>query len=366
MFGLVEFKGGNWSAFINVSGSTNGYQRVDYFRKKDLVLSDTTYVEALGYGDTVVHNGVSYHQNSSEARYATTDWKWLPGYTVKGGFNYNLTEKINIFTNLGYLSKAQRFNKVIDFGNKFIRDIENEIVKAAEVGASFVSKKFSANFNTYYTTWTNKPLDRLVTVRIDDETFEANVNGISARHMGAELDFAYKPVDKLTLEGMISLGDWIWTSKDTVFVRDDDGNLLQKFEYDADGVHVGDAAQTTFGLSARVEPIKRLWIKAQITHFRDNYADFSPETLRGADAGRESWKMPSYETVNIHAGYGFKLNKLLFNFRVSVLNALNDRYIIDARNNDQFVQNNNDFDAASASVFFGLARRYTSSLRITF
>jgi len=48
------------------------------------------------------------------------------------------------------------------------------------------------------------------------------------------------------------------------------------------------------------------------------------------------------------------------------LNLLNKRYISDAQNNDGYNTNYNDFDAKSASVFFGLGRRINISAKYTF
>ena len=55
--------------------------------------------------------------------------------------------------------------------------------------------------------------------------------------------------------GLFSLGDWRWTSADTVRFYDDNNNPITDdfqrqilVEFDADGVHVGDAAQTQYGL----------------------------------------------------------------------------------------------------------------------
>ena len=42
--------------------------------------------------------------------------------------------------------------------------------------------------------------------------------------------------------------------------------------YSADGVHVGDAAQTQFGLSVRYEPTSTTYIKIRGTYFSDYYS----------------------------------------------------------------------------------------------
>ena len=83
--------------------------------------------------------------------------------------------------------------------------------------------------------------------------------------------------------------------------------------------------------------------------------------------------MPSYGLMDLHAGYGFPLKTMgekgrtpYLNFRVSVLNLLNEIYIADAQNNDRFTQSFNNFDAQSASVFYGLGRRFNVSVQLQF
>ena len=211
LFSQLEYSDDKLSAFLNISGSNSAYKRIDYFKKKDLVLDDTTYVEALGTSvfteivydendnivgavktmqeDTIVHNGVAYTMNSPEARQQETSWKWIRGKTIKLGANYNIDFNNNVFFNIGYISKAPRFNNIYDYSNNLYRDIENEIVKAVEGGYSFRSRSFSANVNGYFTQWENKPSNGGVTIMLDDEPIRANINGMDALHKGIEMEF---------------------------------------------------------------------------------------------------------------------------------------------------------------------------------
>jgi outer membrane receptor protein involved in Fe transport len=52
--------------------------------------------------------------------------------------------------------------------------------------------------------------------------------------------------------------------------------------------------------------------------------------------------------------------------RLSVLNLFDEMYISDAKNNDSYSSIYSDFDAKSASVFFGLGRRLNLSARFSF
>ena len=397
VFSQAEYSDGKLSAFFNISGSNSAYKRIDHFKKKDLVLDDTTYVEALGTSvvtevvydengsiigaiksmaeDTIYHNGLAYTRNSPEAKQAETSWKWIRGFTIKTGANYNIDLNNNVFFNIGYISKAPRFNNIYDYSNNLYRDIENEIVKAVEGGYSYRSQSFSANLNGYYTMWENKPSNGGVSILVDDEPVRANINGMDALHKGIEMDLAYRLNSKVTIEGLMSLGDWTWQSKDSVRFYDDNNNpivddvtgddVIESF--DAVGVHVGDAAQTQFGLSLRYEPLDNIYLKIRGTHFDDYYSDFDPLSLDGENAGRESWKIPAYQLVDFHAGYTLRLDKKTkIDFRLSVLNALNEVYISDAQNNDPYNANYTDFDAKSAGVFFGMGRRINLSAKLTF
>ena len=374
VFAQGEYIKGILSTFLNISGSNSAYKRIDYFKKKDLILADTIIRGAIGILDTISLNGRNYTINSPESKTSSTDWKWIRGYTIKSGANLNLNEYNNIFFNLGYLSKAPRFDNIYTVSNTLQQYIKNEIVKAVEGGYSYRSSLFSANLNSYYTVWENKPANISQTI---GGTRYSDIVPMNALHKGVEMDAALKLSRSLSIEGLVSLGDWTWTSKGEAIILDSEnsppslelGNTnSDTLRYDANGVHVGDAAQTQFGLSIRYEPSYNSYIKMRGTYFTDHYADFDAASLSGDNVGRESWKMPAYQLIDLHAGYKFKLsNRNKLDVKLSVLNIFNTIYISDARNNDSYVSSSlNDFDAKSASVFFGLGRRINLSAKFTF
>ena len=200
----------------------------------------------------------------------------------------------------------------------------------------------------------------------ESERIPINVPGIDALHKGIELDFALKATSKLTIEGLVSIGDWIWNSAETAIVILPNGRE-ENFEFDAKGVRVGDAAQYQFGGLVRYEPIKNFYVKMNITHFAKNFAEFQPETLMGDDGGRESWQLPNYTLFSFNTGYYFKIKNIGCNVRLNILNLFDTLYISDARNNDRFNEPGfSDFDAKSASVHFGQGRRGTVSVQLSF
>jgi iron complex outermembrane receptor protein len=371
VFGQTEYKDERWSAFVSASTSMSAYKAIDYYKKKTIDVGDTTL--AIGFNDEVTYNGVTYNKDSEGLKTYETDWKKILGFTVKGGANYILSETSNIYTNLGYLSNAPKFKYVYNQSNELINDIENEKIKAIELGYGYIKNKFAGKINTYYTNWVDRPYT--ISVRDEDnQSYFANIM-MNALHMGIEFEAAYNLTSKITVEAVVALGEWTWqSSSDSITfqdqsgktIADGDGNI-QYVSFDAKGVHVGDAAQTQLGASLRYDITKRLYLKGRYTWFDRYYANFEPRVLDGENKGRESWRIPSYGLMDVHAGYGFKLDKSYIDIRVSVLNALNTRYIADAQNNDQFSgQTYNDFDAKSASVFFGLGRRVNFSVQIKF
>lgn len=357
-FAQTEFSKGRWTAFANLSVVTNGYKGIDYFQKKELHDGDT--IIYVGANDTVTYNGKTYTNDSPELQYNQTDWKWLTGFTVKAGANFNVTEKSNFFLNVGYLDRTPQFSNVIDNNtNTFFAEILNEKIYAFELGYGFRSKKISINSNAYYTVWENKPFPFGVAIPDPDDptTFiRANVNGMDALHMGFEVDAAYNILKSLTVEAMASIGDWTWQSAEIVDV------LGTEFEFDAKGVHVGDAAQSTYAASVRWEFVKRGYIKLKYTYFDRYYSNFDPFSLTGANGGRESWRIPSYGLMSGHIGYSVRFEKSMLHFRGNVFNLLNTLYISDARNN----QNGSSFDANAAGVFVGQGTTFNLSLGFEF
>ena len=359
VFGQVEHSGERINWFANVSSILNGYKGIDYFQRKVLELSDTTL--RIGALDTIQYNGQTYHAGSPGLNFFETEWKYIPGVTVKGGLSYKLNKYQDVYCNLGYLNRTPQFSNVIDNNsNSFFGEIVNEIIYAAEGGYHYSNKHFGVNYNAYFTNWKNKPFPYGVPVpdpNAPTEFIRVNINGMDAIHMGQEMDVAWEISPKLSIDFMFSIGNWIWNSSKTVFIPQYDS---LEFTFDAKGVHVGDAAQTAMAASLRYEPIKNAYIKLQGQFFDRYYANFDPFSLQGSNGGRDSWQIPSYSLINLFAGYRYKQ----FSFGGAITNLLNTSFISDATNNANGIYD--QFDARSASVMFGQGLRFNINLAIQF
>ena len=374
-FGQMEYSKARWSTFLNLSTVTNFYKGIDYFRGKQMVLNDT--ILEIGFNDTVSYNGTNYHRYSAGLRNHQTEWVNKSGFTVKTGANYNLTEQQNIFLNVGYLSRTPLYANVIDNTvNKVFDTLVNENITAFEFGYGFRSRVFSLNFNSYFTQWENRPLPFGLTIQDPndpEDNIVVNIPGIDALHYGAEVDFAWNLTNQITLEGMFSYGDWTWNSAETIqpFNSAQFGFDTTKIRFDATGVHVGDAAQSTFAGSIRYGFLKSGYVKVKYTFFDRNYSDFDPISLRVDEDDenfepRDSWVMPSYGLMSVHLGYSFRFESSILYLKGNIFNLLNTMFISDARNNNNFDETQNNFNAQSASVFFGQGIRFNFSLGFQF
>jgi outer membrane receptor protein involved in Fe transport len=182
---------------------------------------------------------------------------------------------------------------------------------------------------------------------------------LNALHKGVEIDFIYKGIKKLEVEGLASIGDWTTTSGSSANITNEDGQIVAEVDFSAKGVHVGDAAQLQFAGSVRYEIIKQLYVKTRYTYFDKNFANFDPTLLVNDNRDRDSWQMPAYGLLDFFAGYDFRYWKTQFTITAGINNVLNTIYLTDA-------QNGNQFDATTAAVYMGMGRRITGSLRITF
>ena len=427
VFGQVEYTTPAFSTFFNASYAASAVKRVDYFLARDIVIDGQVFQNAVDLegtfyydantgtgqaaytGSTITTSGDSiyvdnptnqpgatdgwivptnqYFHDSPETRTAQTDWVWLHGLTLKTGANFNFSEYANGFANVGFISKGQRLQTLVNRQNQVQTGVKNEQIRAFELGYSQRRSKWALNVNSYFTQWKNKPGSTSVSLPDDPDTrINVSLRGMHALHMGIEFDGVYKVTTRFDLEGLISLGNWKWTSSGDFTVEDpNSGAIIDTIDFNAKGLNVGDAAQTQYAASFRYEfwrPLEtghKAYLKARYTYFDRHYANFDPLDFRLDDpnlAGnfeangdpRQSWLIPSYGLLDVHLGVTFKLDRYFMTIRGSVLNALDTRYLSDANNNDDFNSQNPNpaFDASSTAVFFGQGRRFNTSLSFKF
>lgn len=350
VFAQLEYNQDKLSAFISGGASNTGYWRYDrmYYSKDKAKSSTKNYL----------------------------------GGNIKGGANYNLTENHNVFVNAGYINRAPMFDtSFINSQTSHDRnpDAKNEKIMSFELGYGYRSRFFTANLNGYYTRWMDKALYDSGTTA-DGLRWAMNMTGANADHWGVEFDFVAKPLNWLDITGMFSWGDWRWGGVASGYLFDSQGQMLQntrgdvvtdmanaeqyQYKIDMDNVSVGGSAQTTAALGLGVRPMKGLRLGVDWNFFSRNFADYdinaNVATQNEPYVIGSPWKIPSYSTFDLSAGYTFDFGKIRATLSGNVNNVLDQEYIADARDGST-----HDWESATR-VLYGFGRTYSVRLKFNF
>lgn len=354
-FTQLEYSADKLTAFFQGAVSNQGFRRDDYF----LYLTPNPL--------------------------SSTDYKNLLGGNVKGGANYNINDNHNVFVNAGYYSKQPFFNAVYPNNQSLVNEnLTNEKVLGLEAGYGFRSAVFNANVNLYHTSWKDR-YQRANDAATDNPGGYYDFAGITQVHSGVEVDMNAKVGDKLKLNGMFSLGKWVYEGNITGRRFDANNNNISggtTTTYYVDGTRVGDVAQMTASIGAAYELAPRVNIDANYRLSDKLYASLDP-TKQTLATNKGTLELPSYGLVD--AGVSYKLllgadKSKSLNFRLNINNLLDEVYIAESRTNifaSDYISGTSGptYDmmrrtykgvADANQVFFGFGRTWNFTLRYNF
>lgn len=355
-FGQAEYSKDKLNVFVAGSLSNSTYFKVDRF----------------------------YYDN------AKSESKNFIGFTAKTGANYNLTDKHNVFANIGYISRAPFMSggylTSIHTSNAVNKNAVNEKVFSAELGYGFRSSKLAGNLNLYRTSWTDKTIIRSLGSGSDDGI--VNLRGVNALHQGIELDFVYRPTERLEITGMLSIGDWEWVgnasgyfyNKDgmpvsgngsTTYVENGETKYIEiespqhaQSTLNLQGVKVGNSPQTTFHVGAKYKFLNDFSAGLDYIHYSRNYANYSIAANVGTTDYASPWVIPDGGQVDFNANYKFKISGMDATLYGNINNLLNQTYITDAL--DLTPSTTTEDEWKNVSVFYAFGRTYSVSLKVRF
>jgi len=356
-FTQLEYSNENLSAFFQGAVSQQGFKREDTF----------TYLE-------------------TDPLYKT-DFENILGGNVKGGVNYNISETSNVFVNSGFYSKQPFFNAVYPNNQSVVAsNLVNEKVLGLEAGYGYRSRFFTANLNVYYTSWKDR-YQRSSDRDIANVGGYYDFNGITEIHSGVELELNAKPLPRLSVNAMLSIGNWVYEGNvnsnrfDANNQPIDGGTSTTLY---LDKVKVGDAAQNTASIGAKYEVFERVSFDANYRLAQKLYASIDPTNF-STEVNNGSLELPSYGLMD--AGFSYKMlvgkdKRSSVSFRLNVNNVLDEVYISESRTNifttdnidsrnpakGTYASNNMVYDgvATGNQVFFGYGRTWNFSLRYNF
>jgi outer membrane receptor protein involved in Fe transport len=330
--GLVEYAGDNVTAVLQAGLSNQQFQREDRFNNTDNPISDKAN---------------------------------LGGGYLKGGINYNFTERSNVFVNAGFIDRQPLFDAVFpNFGNDINPDLQNERIESFEIGYGFIGSKLRLNVNAYTTNWGNRFVSRSLSNQqgIDGT---AQFRNIDVTHKGIEAEATYA-VGTTKFRGMLSIGDWRYTKDFDAELFDDNQQSIGTGTLYLEGAKVGDAAQTTALLGIDQKLGSNIRVDLDYRFVDDLYADYSiTDSAFTQPDNPGALKLPSFGLVDFGASF-FAGNG--WSLRANINNLLDTTYIAESNSNIHAGAGSTTWEGVDVrnSVWFGFGRTWNVSLKYKF
>jgi outer membrane cobalamin receptor len=356
VYAQAEYNKNDLTAFLTLSGSNTSNRRIDYF------------------------NYTAGNQDS----------KWINflGYQAKGGVNYNLDAHNNIYANIGYIQRAPLVGSLfLNKNNTINTGAIPEKLFDYELGYSFTSSQFTANVNAYRTSYRDRSqIFTNYTQGDNPSPIYTNVTGLNEMHQGIEADAKYRPVQGVVLGGMISIGDYYYTSNTgAAQVTTETGaaattipSLLLKGLKVGDPSTSGTSAQTTAAGSLDVKVLSHVTLGAQYLYYSHYFASYNPSkitTTNGFSQGEfQPYDIPNVGTLDLNVLFKFKMAGFDAEFIGNVYNVLNTKYISDAYETNptagltpaQRIGGVSFTQPPTIGVNYGAPRFYMTTLKIKF
>ncbi len=329
----TTFSANPWSAVTNFADQEDqiaysNSERISYGGLFGQVEYNKGPVSVFVQGAVSNQNHVRFEKfNETEATEASEAVNNL-GYNAKTGLSYSFNQNHTVFANTGYYQRQPFHDNIyLNFSN-FVNPVTvPEKVFGIEGGYKFSNKNFALNFNVYSTSWRDRATTRTLFIGDalpsgDTLTTEGFRNTLQNQlHSGVELDFTYRITRNVKLKGFASVGNWNYAGTLSSQYYDEDRNLLEEVDGDdVDGVKVGGAAQTTFGIGLDWRIIKGLKLDVDYNYYDRLHSIIS--------ASSEVLELPAFGIMDLGLSYNIPLSSGQFvTLRGSLYNALGAVYI---------------------------------------
>ncbi len=349
-FGQLEYRFGDFTTFINLSASSQGGKRKDYFLYK------------------------------STDPFNTTEWQNFFGYTAKTGVNYNIDQSNSVFFNVGYFSSAPMVNNIFANNTNIVsKDAANEKVFIGELGYNVATSVIALKANAFYTKWK----DKAITINYSDidptsgdpVSKYANISGSAQVHTGLELEGVVKIMRGLEFKAAGSLVVGKFENDVTAIVTPENNpTAVKKVNLYTEGLYVSEfpQQQVTFQINYRVNLGSglNLYVNPVYKFLGTYYSSFNPDTRSNPNDREQSWKIPDSHVVDFHLGFTYYLTDFFVkrvNLNFHIFNMLNNSYIVDGQDGGTSTTNPSlNHTAQLAKVFYSRERWYNVAFAFNF
>ena len=295
------------------------------------------------------------------------------GYNIKGGASYSINENNIFFANAGFYSRQPFHDNIyLNFSNTVNPVTENENITGLELGYKYFNNDLNVNVNLYSTRWDNRTETSIInegdTLTINGAAVAFpnggfnNLSDLNQHHTGIELDFRYRISNAFTLKGFGSIGNWLYSGDAVSDIYNDARDLLSSEPtLEVDGIHVGGAAQSSFGIGVDYKIFDGFRLDIDAYNYSRLFANI--------DAQPDELELPSFNLVDLGLNYNIDLGDNLLSLRANVFNLLGEEYISKATSSIQASnveeENWNGVNRGNF-VAFGKTRTWNVSARYSF
>jgi len=348
IFAQAEYVKNDWSAFLTVGGNNTSNRKIDYF--------DYTPTQAG----------------------RKSPWVNFIGFQVKGGANYNIDAHNNVFANIGTVEKPPLVATIFpNTRSTIVNDTKTlEKLFSYELGYGYRSSTFTANVNLYRSQYNNRSKVISGPANQDGSRPYGNVNGINELHQGIEVDAKFRPLKIVTISGMVSIGDYKYTSNSGSVFLSSDNPATKPITYASlplKGMIIGDFggtaasnAQTSMAGGVDIDVLPKVRLGGNINYYSRFFASYDMSTLNTVTGTYNPVKLPSYSTIDLNIAYRFKFAGLDASFIGNVYNLLNTKYLAEAVDRTPSSTASYATQLSTLGVNYGVGRLYTTTLKINF
>ncbi len=301
----------------------------------------------------------------------------IGGYQAKGGISYRINRSLDVYGNVGVISKVPILDAVInDRTSEFINDPKNEQFSSIEGGANYSAQNglYTVKFSGYYTQWKERTYTQN-DFKLEGDEGLVVIRNINANYWGLELEGALQPSHYYRFDLAASYGNWKQSNNPTATYINYGSGADSTYSIYVNDLYVGDAPQTQVALSGTVFPVTGMRVQLLWRYYGRYYSDWNAITRTRPEDTAQSWQIPDYNLFDLHASYTLPWNPvgIKFNIFAHVFNLFDSHYVQDAKDNSQYNAfygsddpNRYGHTNRSAEVFFGMPRFFNLGLTITY
>ncbi|MCK4558544.1 MAG: TonB-dependent receptor [Calditrichia bacterium] len=364
--------------------NTNTVDWIGFYGQVEYTKDRLTLVGLGAY--TMIKYGFTDHFTADEndpTKETVLESDNITGYQVKGGASFRVSKEVDVYGNVGYVSKVPIFDAVIiDYSAAMAEDPKNEIFTHLEGGVNWrtLDGRLYIKSSLYYTIWTDRTRNLGVT-NPDGTEGVIFLTGMDQTHMGLEFEAVFQPSDIFRFDLAWMFASWKHTNDMQGSYRDYENPTPTPFFYPVKDLYIGDAPQLGGSLGFTLFPSQGFSMSLIYRYYTNHYAQWDPFGRAADDPDDPStydrgqaWKMPGFGLADFHLTYNIPGNWKGLGVTVfaHVLNLFDTVYISDGVDNSSYNAYRvggdivNPHKADAAEVFLGPPLSFTLGLQLNY